>query len=203
MSFEAWISSIGPGGEGVAKDHRYWVTGAQLWRLSFEIVSRSLRRSEGVIQRIFMWNISEQRTPKGKLVNPIFSEGNPLSEAGSVAFFNTFMNEWVAYPLGQRLRKRLEVADDAIRVLEPGILPDWESFEALWKQIVSLEDGASALPTKWNFSKQDPLELKPSTRIVTLWVGLRKLILRKREPVLSLRPGSVPPPKATRRRRAG
>jgi hypothetical protein len=203
MPFEAWISSIGPGGEGVAKDHRYWVTSERLWRLSFEIVSRSLMRSEEVIRQIFMWNISETKTPKGKLVNPIFLEGNPLGGAGHVAAFNKFMNEWVAYPLGQRLRKRLEVADDAIRVLEPGILPEWESFEALWKQIISLEDGASALPTKWNFSKQDPLELKPSTRIVNLWVGLRKLILRERAPVLSLRPGSVLPRKATRRRRAG
>jgi len=202
MPFEAWISAIGPGGSGAAKDHRYWVTSARLWSLSFKIVSRSLLRSSEVIRRIFMWNISETKTPKGKLVNPIFQEGNPLGDAGSVASFNTFMNEWVAYPLGSRLRKRLEVADDAIRVLEPGVLPEWESFEALWKQVISLEDGVDALPTKWDFSKQDPLELKPSTRIVTLWVGLRKLILRERAPVLSLRPGSVPPPQAKRRRRS-
>ena len=136
-------------------------------------------------------------------MNPIFSEGNPLGAAGSIAAFNVFMNEWVAYPLGQRLRKRLEVADDAIRVLEPGILPDWGIFEELWKQIVSLEDGASALPTKWNFAVQDPLDVKPSTRIVNLWVGLRKLVLRDRPPVLSLRPGSVEARKLTRRRRTG
>ena len=203
MPLEAWLSSIGPGGQGVAKDHRYWVTSERLWRLSFELVSRSLTKSAEVVRQIFMWNISETKTSKGKLVNPIFGEGNPLSAAGSIAAFNVFMNEWVAYPLGQRLRKRLEVADDAIRVLEPGILPDWESFEALWTQIIGLEDGASALPTKWTFSKQDPLELKPSTRLVTLWVGLRKLILRERAPVLSLRPGSVQPRKATRRRRIG
>jgi hypothetical protein len=166
-----------------------------MWRLSFLLVSRSIVKSEVVIQRIFMWNISDTKTPKGKLVNPIFREGEPLGDAGSVAAFNTFMNEWVAYPLGQILRKRLEIASDAIRVLEPGILPDWVSFEELWKQIIGLEDGANALPTKWNFSKQDPLELKPSTRIVTLWVGLRKLILRERAPVLSLRPGSVEAPK--------
>ena len=198
MPFEAWISAIGPGGESVAKDHRYWVTGERMWRLSFLLVSRSIVKSEGVIQRIFMWNISDTKTPKGKLVNPIFREGEPLGDPGSVAAFNTFMNEWVAYPLGQILRKRLEIASDAIRVLEPGILPDWVSFEELWKQIIGLEDGANALPTKWNFSKQDPLELKPSTRIVTLWVGLRKLILRERAPVLSLRPGSVEAPKPRR-----
>jgi hypothetical protein len=174
-----------------------------MWRLTFEIVSRSLNRSAEVIRQIFMWNISEEKTPKGKLINPIFQEGKPLGEAGSVAAFNTFMNEWVAYPLGQRLRKRLEVADDAIRVLEPGILPDWESFEVLWKQIIGLEEGAAGIPTKWNFSKQDPLELKPSTRIVTLWVGLRKLILREKAPILSLRPGSVEARKPTRRRRTG
>lgn len=203
MSFENWLSAIGPGGEGVAKDHRYWVTSAKLWRLSFEIVSRSLRRSEEVIRQIFMWNISETRTPKGELVNPIFKEGNPLGDPGSIATFNTFMNEWVAYPLGQRLRKRLEVADDSIRVLEPGILPDWTDFEEVWKQVVALEDGAKALPTRWSFACQDPLDIKPSTRIVNLWVGLRKLLLRDRQPILSLRPGYSEAPKPQRRRRAG
>jgi len=203
MSFENWLCAIGPGGEGVAKDHRYWVTSAKLWRLSFLVVSRSLQQSAEVIRQIFMWNMSETRSPKGELVNPIFKEGNPLSGHGIISVINTFMNEWIAYPLGQRLRKRMEEVDDIVRLLEPGILPDWISFEDVWKQVVSLEDGASALPTKWSFSKQDPLELKPSTRIVSLWVGLRKLILRERTPVLSLRPGSVEAPRATRRRKLG
>lgn len=211
MPFEAWLSAIGPGGEGRAKDHRYWVTSSKLWRLSFEVVSRSLRKSEEVIRQIFMWIFVEEPAmvrkgkpiPKPKRANAIFDEGNPLGDAGSQAVFNDFMKEWVAYPLGQRLRKRLEVADDQIRVLEPGILPDWESFEGVWKQVVQIEDGASALPTKWSWGEVETLDLKPSTRIVNLWVGLRKLLLRERAPVLSLRPGYTERRAPRRRRKAG
>lgn len=203
MPFEAWLSSIGPGGEGRAKDHRYWATGTVLWRLSLSEVIRRLRSVEETIRLIFMETYSEITTPKGTVVNGVFKDGEPLSGVGNTATVNSFMKDWVFYPLGQRLRKNFERADDICRVLDPNILPRWSSFEAVWKQVMEIEDGASALPTKFSFALQETVDVKSSTRIVNLWVSLRKRLLLERDPVLSLRPGSVPQPFARRRRAGG
>jgi hypothetical protein len=203
MPFEAWVSSVAPGGkDSNIVDLRAWVTASVLWETTLGyLISRSVKIAR-MLHRVTMFNVVQE-----SFVNPTTAKcaGRETSKGGEaqgvrtpffgpslVDFFNLevlapqfteFFKEWICYPYQLKLRRRYEVIDDTLRVLDPKILPDWSGLESLWKQVVSAEEGIDSLPTHVEFVSRPSDAKAPSTGLINLWVRLRTLATREARPI--------------------
>jgi hypothetical protein len=206
MPFEAWISSVAPGGKDSSiVDLRAWVTASVLWET---ILGYLLRRSSKVAKMLFcvtMFNVVQDsfKKPdtakcadqKRSMEGAAHGVRTPFFGPSLVRFFNLevlapqfseFFKEWICYPYQLKLRRRYEVIDDTLRVLDPRILPDWVGLESLWNQVVSAEEGIDSLPTHVEFVERPSDATAPSTGLINLWVRLRTLATREVKPVSSV-----------------
>jgi hypothetical protein len=226
MPFEAWLSSVAPGGKDSAiLDLRQWVTAQTLWS---EVLGNLLRRSARIAKMLFdvtMVRATDLTFQKKEKKDAEASAGSSPSRRGSphtvtqnfygkgtVEFFNLevlgplynkIFGEWISYPYQLKLRRRFEKIDDVLRVLDPKILPDWNGLEELWKQVVTAEEGIDSLPQKVEFvQRQDTVEA-PQTGLINLWVRLRSLANREALPVSSISTSFSFQRKPKRRRASG
>jgi hypothetical protein len=202
MPFEAWISSVAPGGkESSILDLRAWVTASALWST---ILTNLLARSGRVARVLFdvtMFKASDAKLPAKKCADRR-STGGMESQGGTSfwspearRFFNfevlqpqldTFYRDWICYPYQLKLRRRFEVIDDVLRLLDPKILPDWDRLESLWNDVVAAEEGIDSLPQRVEFVERPSDAKAPSTSLINLWVRLRTLAVRETKPISSV-----------------
>jgi hypothetical protein len=126
----------------------------------------------------------------------------PADFVGSSTAWNLFFTEWVAYPFTEGLRKVFKRIDDILRVLDPGIQPQWKVLDEIWSQIFEADEGQSALPTQIEYFTRENDEVPPSTRLVGLWKELKSIVSRRAtttENLWTTRVEAAEP----RRRRAG
>jgi hypothetical protein len=209
MPFEAWIHSVAPGGkDSNIMDLRAWATASTLWDM---ILGNLLRRSARVSKTLFdvtMFDVveasfiekgsgtTEKCADRGGLKS-LKAQGVPTKFFSETVrdFFNLevlapqfreFFKEWICYPYQLKIRRRFEVIDNTLRVLDPKILPDWAGLEELWKQVVTAEEGIESLPSAVEFVKRPSDANSPSTGLINLWVRLRTLATREASPVSSV-----------------
>jgi hypothetical protein len=210
MPFEAWIFSVAPGGKDSSiMDLRAWATASTLWEM---ILGNLLRRSARVAKTLFdvtMFDVVEatflekEETEAAKKCADRRVAGNRKAQGVPTKFFSEslreffnfevlapqfreFFKEWICYPYQLKLRRRFEVIDNTLRVLDPKILPDWTGLEVLWKEVVTAEEGIESLPTAVEFVKRPSDASSPSTGLINLWVRLRTLATREAVPVSSV-----------------
>jgi len=194
MPVEAWLTAIGPGRHGEAASGRLWATAQSLWdRLVGMLISRNvafertLYLASGVRYTDATHRVKESVTlPNGRKRSQstdkrVFgpSAFKTLGLEGNEVEWNTFFTDWVAYPFTNRLRKTFEKIDDILRVLRPGVLPEWTTLDGVWSQVFEADEGQSALPKRIDYFTRESDEAAPSTRLVTLWRKLRLVALRK------------------------
>jgi len=214
MPVEAWLTSVAPGGkDSVIDQRRAWITAGLFWK---DILKDLLRRSSKVSSMLFdvtMFKLgdatfrkkevvpsdakcadrSPPRTAKGQgpakvVLEPFFGKGVREFfgfEVGEPQF-NAFFTEWVTYPYQLPLRRRFEKIDDVLRVLDPGILPDWKGLEAVWNEVMTADEGITSLPVAVEFTLRDKDVKPPTTSLINLWARLRTLLLRESAPVSSV-----------------
>jgi hypothetical protein len=100
-----------------------------------------------------------------------------------------FVGEWISYPHTIDLRRRFEIVDQTLRVLDPKVLPAWSSIEELWLEVVEADEGIASLPTQVEFVSRENEVLAPSTRLITMWRRLRALANRDTRPAVNVRTG--------------
>jgi hypothetical protein len=209
MPFEAWITSVAPGGKDSSiMDLRAWVTASVLWET---VLGNLLRRSARIAKTLFdvtMFDVVEatflkKDGPTAKKSADRNGAGNRKGQGVPTKFFSEafaeffhfevlapqvreFYKEWICYPYQLKLRRRFEVIDDTLRVLDPTILPDWSGLEELWKQVVTAEEGIESLPSVVEFVQRPSDANSPSTGLINLWVRLRTLATREARPVSSV-----------------
>jgi hypothetical protein len=100
-----------------------------------------------------------------------------------------FVGEWICYPHTIDLRRRFEIVDQTLRVLDPKSLPLWSSIEELWLEVVEADEGITSLPTQVEFVSRENEVLAPSTRLITMWRRLRALANRDTRPQVNVGTG--------------
>jgi len=100
-----------------------------------------------------------------------------------------FVGEWICYPCTIDLRRRFEIVDQTLRVLDPKSLPLWSSIEELWLEVVEADEGITSLPTQVEFVSRENEVLAPSTRLITMWRRLRALANRDTRPQVNVGTG--------------
>jgi hypothetical protein len=223
MPFEAWVSSVAPGGKDSSiADLRAWVTASALWKTTLGyLLSRSSKVAK-MLHCVTMFNVVEASYVKrttAKCADQRTSMRGGAQDVRTlffgpslVDFFNLevlapqfleFFREWICYPYQLKLRRRYEVIDDTLRVLDPRILPDWSGLESLWKEVVSAEEGIDSLPTHVEFVLRPSDAKAPSTGLINLWVRLRTLATREAKPISSVSTRSSERRMPIRRRASG
>jgi len=218
MHVAAWLSAIGPGRDDLSSSFTRWSGAQSLWtRLVTMMIKRTVR-FEDTLRNAFLPRFSdatrtitkEVKGPNGRshkenvvldVYGPIAKETLGIQQ--NAVAWNTFFVDWVAYPFANRLRKSFEKIDDVLRVLEPGIQPQWEVLDEIWSQVFEADEGLCALPSKVDYFARENDEIAPSTRLVTLWRKLRRVVSRRSTEVGGIRPGYVLRREPRRRRRGG
>jgi hypothetical protein len=224
MPLEAWLLSVAPGArEGEVVDPNRWTIASSLWRRTLSGLLSSVVKFERLLFFLSTARFSDltilvkdkkgmeadraarRKKVERKVETPFFSP-SVLSFFGfdrDAVVWNDFFTEWVARPYTNGLRKSHQEIDDRLRVLDPGILPAWNTLYDIFTEIGTCEDGVNLLPTKIGYTQRLDDEIAPSAKLITLWRRLRLIAHRERIPSVSIREGSVPAPEARRRRRGG
>jgi hypothetical protein len=223
MPFEAWLTSVAPGGkESRLVDLRAWVTACALWETTLTYLLRKSTRIAKVLFDVTMFKASDATYVAsedkkcagvgGQRVRQAQGEPKAFWSDSVKELFNfevlkpqldTFYREWICYPYQLKLRRRYEVIDDVLRLLDPKILPDWERLEGLWNDVVAAEEGIDSLPQRVEFVERPSDAKAPSTGLINLWVRLRTLALREVTPVSSVGTRFSVRRRARRRRASG
>lgn len=227
MPLEAWLLNVAPGSqEGQLIDPNRWTIARSLWSRTLRELLDRLVRFERLLYVLSMPNYAELKIKvKEKSETEIGSEAKDKATAkraklvekkffteGSASFFgfdrdvtlwNEFFIEWVARPFTNGLRKTHEKIDDRLRVLDPNILPAWDTLYGLFTEIGTYEGEINRLPNKVEYAYRLDDEKAPSAKLITLWRQLRKIARRERILSVSIREGYVNAPEAPRRRRGG
>jgi hypothetical protein len=229
MPLEAWLLNVAPGKqEGQLVDPNRWTIARSMWSRTLRELIARLEKFERLLYLLSTPKFSELKimvTVKAETV--VGSEENnkgtakrraPKKEERSFflqsvrEFFgidsnaetwDSFFVEWVARPFSNRLRKSFEKIDDRLRVLDPNILPTWDTLYELFTEIGTCEEGVNLLPSKVEYAYRLDDEKAPSAKLITLWRQLRKIARRERISSVSVREGYVARPMARRRRRGG
>lgn len=215
MPFEAWLTSVAPGGtDPVSVDsRRAWLTAEIFWK---DILGSLIRRSSKVASLLFdvtMFKFTEAtflKKEKAKVDEKCADRGNPgtakrreankpvvepfFGESVKEFFgfqeggpgFNAFFTEWITYPYQLPLRRRFEKIDNILRVLDPGIIPEWSGLEGIWNEVMTADEGITSLPTRVEFTLRETDVEVPSTSLINLWAKLRTLVLREARPFSSI-----------------
>lgn len=227
MPLEAWLLNVAPGAqEGQLVDPNRWTIARSLWSRTLRELLDRLVRFERLLYVLSMPNFSDLKikvkekseakigldaknkatAKRAKLVEkPFFTKGSAsfFGFDRNVELWNEFFIEWVARPFTNGLRKTHEKIDDRLRVLDPNILPTWDTLYGLFTEIGTYEGEINRLPNKVEYAYRLDDEKAPSAKLITLWRQLRKIARRERISSVSIREGYVEPPYATRRRRGG
>jgi len=213
MPIEAWLTSVAPGGtEAVVDERRAWLTAGIFWKDILSYLLRANRRVSTLLHDVTTFRLSDATFTKkvsedgGKCADRAGSraakpqgstktEVKPFFSSGTKEFFgfetgesqfNLFFSEWVTYPYQLGLRRRHEKIDDVLRVLDPGILPEWSGLESVWNQVMLADEGISSLPAKVEFTLRDKDVKPPTTGLINLWARLRTLLVRESKPFSSV-----------------
>lgn len=219
MPFEAWLASVAPGGtDSDIKPLRQWVTAVELWRDILGSLLRRSSKISKMLFEVTTFSVTEATYPKkvkeaegaggalasGTSRSPDLAESKtdkarePFFSESLVEFWNLevlgpqlneFFKEWITYPYQLKLRRRFEKIDDTLRVLDPGILPEWGGLEELWKQVVEAEEGIDSLPSVVEMVSRENDAKPPSTSLINLWKRLRTLATSESKPFTDVRAG--------------
>jgi hypothetical protein len=221
MPLEAWLLNVAPATqEGQLIDPNRWTIARSLWSRTLLELLKRVAKFERLLYTLSTARYSDltirikprgsggaQPTAKGTKLEEVkfFSESNMkfFGFDRDIVLWNEFFTEWIARPFTDGLRKPHEVIDDRLRVLDPSILPAWNTLYDLFKEIGTCEEGVNILPNKVEYAYRLDDEKAPSARLITLWRQLRKIARRERIVSVSMRPGYVNAPVARRRRRGG
>jgi hypothetical protein len=198
MPIEAWLTALGPGRESRIQTEGSWATAQALWsRLAESIISRAGRfaRTLGEASTALYPDLtvksrrkdgdkikgsgsgptatSSRRSPWGVGVREIVGLDDHRD------LWSSFFETWVAYPFTERLRKSFSRVDERLQVLHPNNTPDWALLDELWSEIFETEESLSALPSTIDYLDRETDEVAVSTRLISLWVRLRRVAARR------------------------
>jgi len=211
MPIEAWLTSVAPGGtEAVVDQRRAWLTAGIFWRDILSYLLRANSRVSILLHAVTTFKLTEatflekKETDESEKCADRASQRKPRRPQTEVTRFfgglateffgsrvlgptaDLFFGEWVTYPYQLKLRRRHEKIDDVLRVLDPGILPEWTGLESVWKEVMLADEGISSLPAKVEIVKRN-LDVPPATTsLINLWVRLRTLLTRESRPLTSV-----------------
>lgn len=219
MPFEAWISSVAPGGtDGRSVDTQRWAVAQRLWtrmveslRARMAKVSRLMASASTVrLEDITFVKNEKSKGPKTAAVRrkskPEVRNFWSSSTREFLLFetlgpqWETFFREWVGRPYAERIRPRFIEVDDVLRTYDAKVQPTWSDLEHVWKQVLETESGVNSLPTKLEWANREDEDLVPSTRLITLWRALRKIATRDVIPSINLSASCRDAPQARRGR---
>lgn len=219
MPFEAWISSVAPGGkDGRSQDTLHWAVARRLWErmvVSMRARMAKVSRLMGDASRVRMEEITfvkKVSLPDGSTAARPRKSASEVrnfwsSSAREFLLFETlgprwdeFFREWVGRPYADRIRPRFIEIDDILRTYDAKVQPTWSDLGDVWKQVLEMESGVNSLPSKLEWANREDEDLVPSTRLITLWKALRKVATRDVLPSSSLSASFFDAPRARRGR---
>lgn len=219
MPFEAWISSVAPGGtDNHTSDTHQWAVAQRLWTRMVESLQVRMGKVSHLMGAASMVQMSSITFVEKVKVSKGSTAAHPRKSASEVRNFwsggarelllfeslrsqwDTFFREWVGRPYAERIRPRFIEVDDILRTYDPKAQPSWSDLGDFWKQVLETEGGVNSLPSKLEWANREDEDLVPSTRLITLWKALRKIATREVVPSTNLSAGFRDAPKARRRR---
>lgn len=219
MPFEAWISSVAPGGTDCqASDTRQWAVAQRLWTKMVESLRARMAKVSRLMAAASMVRY-EDITFQKKVASPEGSTAaGPRKSRTEVRNFwsrgarefllfetlgprwDEFFREWVGRPYAERIRPRFIEVDDVLRTYDAKVQPSWSDLGDVWKRVLETEGGVNSLPSKLEWANREDEDLIPSTRLIILWKALRKIATRDVVPSTNLRAGFQDAPQGRRGR---